>query len=77
MKRFFLLVFAAITAAGLWACPAMPGAFRHVKMVDGTTVKAFIHGDEFFNYETDENEFLGSVPKRFSSAAQQHAEQQA
>ena len=36
----------------------MPGAFRHVKMVDGTTVKAFIHGDEFFNYETDENEFL-------------------
>ncbi len=27
-------------------------------MVDGTTVKAFIHGDEFFNYETDENEFL-------------------
>ena len=36
----------------------MPGAFRHIKMVDGTTVKAFIHGDEFFNYETDENEFL-------------------
>ena len=58
MQRFFLFVFAAITAAGLWACPAMPGAFRHVKMVDGTTVKAFIHGDEFFNYETDENEFL-------------------
>jgi len=58
MKRFFLFVFAAITAAGMWACPAMPGAFRHVKMVDGTTVKAFIHGDEFFNYETDENEFL-------------------
>ena len=58
MKRFFLLVFAAIIAAGVWACPAMPGAFRHVKMVDGTTVKAFIHGDEFFNYETDENEFL-------------------
>ena len=58
MHRFFLLVFAAITAAGVWACPAMPGAFRHVKMVDGTTVKAFIHGDEFFNYETDENEFL-------------------
>lgn len=58
MKRFFLFVFAAITAAGVWACPAMPGAFRHVKMVDGTTVKAFIHGDEFFNYETDENEFL-------------------
>lgn len=39
------------------AVPAYPGLFPH-KLADGTTVNIRIHGDEYFNYITDEDGYL-------------------
>ena len=65
MKRLFAFVVAAICVAGIgtsvWAVPARPGLYRTEIQPDGTQVKVFIHGDEWFNYETDS---LGNVFER-------------
>ena len=61
MKKLFLFVMAAMCAASMWANMAAPGLFRMEKQPDGTEVKVFIHGDEWFNYETDS---LGYVFER-------------
>ena len=53
MRKLFLFVMAAMWAASMWAVPVRPGLYRMEKQPDGTEVKVFIHGDEWFNYETD------------------------
>ena len=53
MRKLFLFVMAAMWAAVMWAVPVRPGLYRMEKQPDGTEVKVFIHGDEWFNYETD------------------------
>ena len=53
MRKLFLFVMAAMCCMGMWAVPVRPGLYRMEKQPDGTEVKVFIHGDEWFNYETD------------------------
>lgn len=42
-----------VLPAYMWADPVMPGLNRLVTQPDGTQIRVFTHGDEYFHYETD------------------------
>lgn len=47
MKRFTLLMFSLLTVMSVMAVPARPNQWRTLALVDGTTVKALLVGDEY------------------------------
>lgn len=53
MKKYLLSALLLVSSMVSWASPAKPGLWRDITLVDGTTVRVQLAGDEFFKFYQD------------------------